>query len=353
MSNGQWVAVAAVGVISVCSIGWWLSRPAADEADLISGNGRIEATEVNVSSRMGGRVDAILVHEGEFIKARQPLVRMQVESLQAQRNEAVAMQAQAMSGLAAAKAQVAMRESELAAARAAIVRAESDLDAAQRRLARSEKLSREGASSVQELDDDRARARAAQAAVDSTTAQAIAARAAVDAARSQVAGNESNINAAMATVARIDTDISDTTLSSPMDGRVQYRIVETGEVISPGGAVLNLVDLGDVYMTFFLPDAAAGRIALGSEVRMILDAAPDYVIPATVSFIASTAQFTPKTVETASERQKLMFRVKAQIPRDLLKQHLTQVKTGLPGVAWVKLDPHAKWPARLAVKLPE
>lgn len=105
-------------------------------------------------------------------------------------------------------------------------------------------------------------------------------------------------------------------------------------------------------MTFFLPEQAAGRVALGTEVHIVLDAAPQYVIPASVSYVASTAQFTPKTVETASERQKLMFRVKAQISPELLQRHLTQVKTGLPGVAWIKLDPDAEWPANLAVKVP-
>jgi HlyD family secretion protein len=124
-------------------------------------------------------------------------------------------------------------------------------------------------------------------------------------------------------------------------------------VLGSGGKVLNLLDLSDVYMTFFLPETAAGRVALGSDVRIILDAAPQWVIPAKVSFVASAAQFTPKTVETASERQKLMFRVKAQIPTELLLKHLKQVKTGVPGVAWVKLDPGKDWPAQLEVRLPE
>jgi HlyD family secretion protein len=139
-------------------------------------------------------------------------------------------------------------------------------------------------------------------------------------------------------------------LKSPRDGRVQYRVAQPGEVIGAGGKVLNLLDLSDVYMTFFLPEAAAGRVALGSEVRIVLDAAPDRPIPARISFVASSAQFTPKTVETASERQKLMFRVKARVDRALLERHLTQVKTGLPGVAWLKLDPRAEWPARLALR---
>jgi HlyD family secretion protein len=101
-------------------------------------------------------------------------------------------------------------------------------------------------------------------------------------------------------------------------------------------------------MTFFLPTAQAGRVALGSDVRIVLDAAPQYVIPAKVSFVADVAQFTPRSVETQEERQKLMFRIKAKISPDLLKKYIQQVKTGLPGMAYVKVDPSAEWPANLA-----
>jgi len=130
---------------------------------------------------------------------------------------------------------------------------------------------------------------------------------------------------------------------------VQVIVAQPGEVLGGGGRVLNLLDLSDVYMTFFVPETAAGRIALGSEVRIVFDTAPGVVIPASVSFVASQAQFTPKTVETASERQKLMFRVRARIAPALLKRHIEQVKTGVPGVAWLKLDPQAQWPASLAI----
>ena len=169
----------------------------------------------------------------------------------------------------------------------------------------------------------------------------------------EVASARASVTAALASVARIQADIADSALLAPRSGRVQYRIAQPGEVIGGGGKVLNLVDLSDVYMTFFLPEAVAGKLALGSEVRIVLDAAPQLVIPAKVSFVASTAQFTPKTVETASERQKMMFRVKAQIAPELLQKHVQLVKTGLPGMAWLKLDANAPWPAHLAVKLPE
>src|SRR6185369_2670063 len=148
-------------------------------------------------------------------------------------------------------------------------------------------------------------------------------------------------------------DINDSILKSPRDARVQYRVAEPGEVMGQGGRVLNLVDLTDVYMTFFMPTAQAGRVTLGSEVRLVLDAAPQFVIPARVTFVADVAQFTPKTVETAEERQKLTFRIKAHIAPELLKKYVRDVKTGLPGVAYVQLDPQAEWPANLQVRLPD
>ena len=341
-------AVTAAGTYA-----WSTLRPQGPGEGFVSGNGRIEATEVDVAAKLGGRVQSILVKEGDFVTAGQPLAHMQIDTLEASHDEAKARHQQAVAAVANAEAQVAVRESDRQAALALVAQRQSELDAAQRRLARSQTLVREGASSDQEVDDDRARERSLEAAVVASRAQAEAAQAAITAARTQVASARAAVTAAQATVARIKADIDDSALVAPRSGRVQYRIAQPGEVIGGGGKVLNLVDLSDVYMTFFLPEPVAGRLALGSEVRIVLDAAPQLVIPAKVSFVASTAQFTPKTVETASERQKMMFRVKAQIAPELLQKHVQLVKTGLPGMAWLKLDANAPWPAHLAVKLPE
>lgn len=344
-------ALALVAAVALGYYAWSALRNHGPNEGLASGNGRIEATEVDVATRLAGRVEDILVREGDFVSAGQPLARMQIDSLQAQRDEAVARYQQALQAVAGAEAQVALRDSDHQAAQALVVQRESELDAAQRRLVRSETLAREGASSGQELDDDRAKARSAQAAVVATKAQVAAARAAITAARTQVTGAQSSVAAARASVARVDADLADSLLKAPRAGRVQYRVAQPGEVLGAGGKLLNLVDLTEVYMSFFLPETVAGKVALGSEVRIVLDAAPQFVIPARVSFVSSTAQFTPKTVETVSERQKLMFRVKAQIDRELLMKHLQQVKTGLPGVAWVKIDPQAAWPLQLEKKV--
>lgn len=349
-SNKRTFVIVAAAVTA--GLGWfgWQQIANQEPGDgFISGNGRIEATEIDIAAKIPGRVIDISVREGDFVTAGQVLAKMQADTLIAQREEAVAVHQEALHAVAAAEAQISLRESDVVVAQAQVAQRAAQLDAAARRLSRSETLSREGAASQQELDDDRARVRSAEAALEATKAQVIAAQAAVLAAKAQRTGAEARVNAVQATINRIDADIADSELKAPRAGRVQVRVAQPGEVLSAGGRVLNLLDLSDVYMTFFVPETVAGRVALGSEVRIILDALEGLVIPANVSFVSSQAQFTPKTVETASERQKLMFRVRAQIPPELLRRHLEQIKTGVPGVAWLKLDPQASWPDSLRV----
>ncbi|MCC6233981.1 MAG: HlyD family efflux transporter periplasmic adaptor subunit [Verrucomicrobiales bacterium] len=347
-----WWGVAAVTVAVGVAIALWMTRkPAWPGPGFVHGNGRVEATEIDVAARLGGRVSEIMVNEGDFVEAGQPLAQMQVEMLDAQRAEARAQSRQAGHAVTSAEAEVVARQGDTSAARALAGQRRSELDAAEKRLARTETLTRDGVKSRQELDDDRATVRGAEAALLGAEARVSAAQAAIQAAQSQVIGAGSGLAVTEASIARVEADITDTLLRSPRSGRVQYRIAQPGEVIPSGGKVLNLVDLGDVYMTFFLPETVVGKLALGSDVRIVLDAAPEYVIPAKLTYISSTAQFTPKAVETASERQKLMFRVKAQIDPDLLRKHQTLVKTGVPGVAWVKLEASADWPAKLELSI--
>ena len=101
-------------------------------------------------------------------------------------------------------------------------------------------------------------------------------------------------------------------------------------------------------MKLWPPTTDAGRLGIGTEVRLLLDAMPDQAIPAKISFVSDVAQFTPKTVETEREREKLMFRVRARIEPALLERHLSRVKTGLPGMAYVRIDPSVPWPEKLA-----
>ncbi|WP_339829873.1 HlyD family efflux transporter periplasmic adaptor subunit [uncultured Parvibaculum sp.] len=317
------------------------------------GNGRIEAVEIDIAAKLPGRVQEILVDEGDFVAAGQVLVMMDTAALAAQLRQAEAQLQQALIGVDSARSQVRQRQAERAAVEALVAQRVAERNAAQSRLARTEQLAARGTASRQALDDDRARFEAARAAVSAAEAQLAASDAAIATARSQVVGAEAAVQAGHATIERLDAEIEDGTLRAPRAGRVQYRVVQPGEVVAAGGKVLNIIDVGDVYMTFFLPTEHAGRVALGAEVHLVLDAAPQYVIPARASYVADVAQFTPKTVETADEREKLMFRIKARIDPELLDKHIRDVKTGLPGMAYVRLDPRLEWPAALQIKLPE
>ena len=325
----------------------WKNMNKPDTDALVSGNGRIEATEINVSSKLSGQLEEILVKEGDFVEPGQILARVKISTLEAQLRELEAQQRQAQDAIATAEAQVAMRISEKAAAEAMVQQRETELMAAKNRLARTEVLAKEGASSKQQLDDERAAAQQAIAVLSAAKAQVQSAQGAIVASKSQVSAAHSQVDAIKASVERIKFDMDDAQLRAPLKARVQFRVAQPGEVVAAGGRVLNLIDLSDVYMTFFLPETVAGKIAIGTEVRIVLDAAKNVVIPATVSFVADTAQFTPKSVETESERQKLMFRVKAKIDPTLLNKYIEQVKTGLPGVAYIKIDDQAAWPTFL------
>jgi HlyD family secretion protein len=344
-----WLIVAAIVILAGIGYYAWqtFTNPGLPEG-IASGNGRIEATEIDIAAKIPGRIKEVLVREGDFVKTGEVLVRMNTDQLEAKRRQADAELRRALIGVDTAKSLVIQRDAERNAAVAVIAQREAEFDAANRRLERSQQLVKTNTVSQQVLDDDRANAQGAQAAINAAKAQLAASDAAVNAAKAQVVDAEAAVDAAHAAIETITADIDDSTLTTPRDGRVQFRVAQPGEVLAAGGRVLNLVDLGDVYMTFFLPTAQAGRVALGSEVRLVLDAWPQAVIPARATFVANVAQFTPKTVETAEERQKLMFRIRAQIPEDLLRKYIEQVKTGLPGMAYVRLDPNVEWPARLS-----
>jgi len=332
---------------------WLTLRPAGLPEGFASGNGRIEGTEIDVDAKIPGRITKILVDEGDFVDAGQVLVNMDIKTLDAQRREAQAQLERAQIGIETAEAVVRQREAEKTAAMAQINTRKALWATAAARLARVIPMAEKDFETKQALDDARAGEQATNSAIAEAQANEAAAEAGISAAKQQVVDAKAAVIAAQAAIDRIQADIDDSSLKTPRDGRVQYKVAEEGEVLPGGGRVLNLVDLGDVYMTFFQPTEQAGRVAIGAEARIVLDSFKEYVIPATITYVASVAQFTPKTVETEAERQKLMFRLKANIPKELLRKYKDMIKTGVPGVAYVKLDSKAEWPDNLQVRLPE
>ncbi len=289
------------------------------------GNGRIEATEVDVGTRLAGRLVDVRVQEGDRVEQGQVVAVLETDALAAQQRQA--------------RAELRHAEQEREHALAVVEQHESELDFARRDLDRLQRLSRSDQFvSKEQVDQGRTRVRTAEAVLRASRVQVVAAEAAIEAAQ--------------ASIERVEVDVRDSTLRAPRGGRVLYRLAEPGEVLGVGGKVLTLLDLSDVYMVIFLPTPAAGRVPLGAQARIVLDAAPEYVIPAEVSFVAPRAQFTPKQVETQSVRESLAFRVKVRIDAELLARYEALVKTGVPGVAYVQLLPDVPWPAHLAPSLP-
>lgn len=348
----KWIGIGLTAAAIAGYIAWTHNQPQALGEDFAKGNGRIEATEVDISCKNPGRIAEILVDEGDLVSAGQTVARMDTAPLQAQLAQAQALVRQAQNAKATAEAAVAERASQQQAASAVVAQRQAEYQLAKKRAERSQTLLAKRLVSAQTAEDDEAAMLSARAALAAANAQVTAAEAGVTATRSQVTEAQSAIAAAQANVDRLLVELDDSELKAPRDARVQYRIAQPGEVVGAGGKVLSTVDLCSVYMNFFLPERQAGRVAIGTQARIILDAAPDYVIPAAITYVADVAQFTPRSVETEEERQKLMFRVKARIDEQLLRDYQGYVKTGVPGVVYVRLGT-APWPDWLAVKLPE
>jgi HlyD family secretion protein len=298
---------------------WWQQQHDALPPGIASGNGRIEAEQVDVATRISGRVEAVLVEEGAMVRAGQVLARMDTRELEAM--------------LRQAEAQARQMRRTLEARLAAAAQQRSQLTLAEAELERTRSLVQGGWATRQSLDQ-RVSARDGAAA-------------ALAAATAQIEEAAQAIQAADEAAERVRTQIADSTLVAPLTGRVQYRLAQPGEVLGAGGRVLTLLDVTDVFMAVFLPTGEAGRLPIGAEARIVLDALPEFVVPAAVTFVSPQAQFTPKQVETRSERERLMFRVKLSIDRELLRRHAEEVRTGLPGIGYVRLDRATPWPAWL------
>ena len=292
---------------------------------IVETNGRIEAIQVDVSAKYPGRLTDVSVDEGSNVKIGQVIGRISSPEYEAQLKKAQSEVDRAGQSEKQAEADMASRQAAL--------------EYAKDQLARGSDLVKTNVISKQDFDQRQRNFDAADAAVNAMTAQREEAKNA--------------IKTAQAEVERIQSILRDLVLVSPRNGRVQYQLLRTGEMAAAGTPVATILDLTDVYMTIFLPGADATRLKIGGEARIVLDAVPQYVIPATVSFVAADAQFTPKSVETKDEREKLMFRVKLKLDAKVLERFYTKVKTGLRGIGVVRTDAATAWPDALQVKLPQ
>src|SRR6516165_9881162 len=308
-------------------IGWqsYQARLNALPPGFASGNGRIESVQVDVTTKEPGRVEKILVREGDMVRAGQIVAKMDTVTLEAE--------------LARAEATVAEQEAKAIEVDAAIAKADSELKLAQVEYDRTRALLARNSVSRTEFDLKETLVKTSGATLNGEKARLVTARKSIDAAKAEAT--------------HVRSRVADMTLHSTVEGRVLYRLAEEGEVLGNGGKVLTLVNLGDVYMEIYLPAQDAVKAKIGADARIVLDIAPEYAARAKVTFVAPEAQFTPKQVETRSERDKLMFRVKLSVPPERILPIIERIKTGIRGVGYVRLDDSAAWPERLDRALPE
>ena len=321
--NWPLIAVAAASAIGVA---WWVNtqRDRLPEG-IHRGNGRVEVERIEIAAKYPGRIVELPVREGDLVKAGDVIARQDPTDLLAQRAAVEAARERAAQAMQRAGA-----ETEVRKVQARIAQLELD---------HATKLKQDALVSTAEVERRTAQRDGERAGIQVATAaigEATAARAEAD-----------------AQIKRLNVALDDMVLRAPVAGRIEYRVVEPGSVIPSGGRVATLLNTAEVHMTLFLPTDVAGKLKLGDEARIVLDAAPQFVIPAVVSFVAAEAQFTPKYVETAAEREKLVFRVKLKVAPELAGQYAPYVKAGLTGYGHVRGDASQAWPASLQVKLPQ
>lgn len=298
---------------------WWTLTHPPLPAGISLGNGRIEAEEIDIGTKYAGRVSELFADIGDMVTPGQVVARMDTRDLQQSLSKSEAQGRQAQHAVDEARANLAQQQTQKLLAQQEMDRASSLLKSGW---------------TTQEIVDQR------RQALD-------AAIAGLNVAQERISQTQHALDAVEHDAGYFRVEIADNTLTAPKMGRIQYRLANLGEVLPAGGKVFTMLDFTEVYMDIYLPTQEAGKVKIGSDARIVLDAYPDHPIPAKVSFVASQAQFTPKTVETQTERDKLMFRIRARIDEERLRAHIDAIRSGLPGLAYIRWDQTAAWPKEL------
>lgn len=278
----------------------------------VKGNGRLESTEVDIATKLPGRLAEVLVKEGDFVDKNQMVAKMDTTTLEAQLRQAEAEAARVKQ-----------------ARQTALYRTEGlrlKLTLAAKELERSKNLFEKGSATQQQFDRDQ------------TAKQALDAE--YSASQSSIAEIDAAIAAAVAQTEKWKADINDCMLMAPIKGPILTRLAEPGEVLPAGGKVLTIVDPTDIYMNLYLSEYVAGAVPLNADAKVLLDAIPDRAFPAKVAYVSARSQFTPKEVEAVEERQKLVFRVTVSFQ----EYDDPRLKPGMPGVAYIRFNPNVQWP---------
>jgi HlyD family secretion protein len=320
--------VPVIVVVVLAAVLYFVLRPRG-QGGALAASGTVEATDAQLGFQTAGRIDTILVHEGDPVRTRQELARLDTTELRARRQQAAGQQAGA--GALLEELERGSRSQEIQQGRDALAAANQRLADAQRDLDRTRRLLDGGAVSREALDK-------AQLAFDVAQSARDQAAQAYDLLRTgprpeRIAAQRAALAQADAAVAQIDALLANAIVRAPFDGVVTVRDREPGEIVPAGSPVLTVTNLDDRWVRIYIPETRIGAVHLGQPATITADTFPGRTYGGEVSFIASEAEFTPKNVQTRDERVKLVYAVKVRITRDASYD----LKPGVP--ADVELQP--------------
>jgi HlyD family secretion protein len=319
--NGRLRRVARLGLVSTLGIAgaallWGARRETALPEGLLYANGRLEAVGVRVSAEVTGRVTESWLVEGSRVATGDLLVRLDDTELQAALAEARA-EAQALGRV------LERIEHELTVWRHHVATVTTELQ-------RARKLRAAGITSDQlhdRAEDDYEEARGRVGSLEAERRE-----------------NEARLDASRSRVDLLQVRMGKATVRAPVGGTILVRAVEVGELATPGRVVAELADLEELELRVFVPQLDVGKVRIGSEARVRVDAFPDRLLPARVVRVDEEAQFTPREVHVPAERVRLVFGVTLTVsnPEGFWK-------SGMPADAWIRWKEPAQWPERLTV----
>lgn len=321
----------SLAMLAAAGLYWRAQRSKLPEG-LVQANGRIEGDHVLVSGKFAGKLARVLVREGDSVSAGQVLAELDDSQIRAK-------VAQAEASVAALQAQLKVAEQQVplavASARAARERAAAASAQAARDAERFDALLERG--SVDRRRSEQMRLAATAAATQLTQAEQQVREAKLGPDR--VAALRAQLGQAEAGLAEARAVHNDLTLRAPSPGVVVSKLKQAGETVAAGAPVFDLVDLDRLYLKAYIPENLIGKVRLGQPARLYVDAFPDAAFAAQVATIASRAEFTPKEVQTADERVKLVYAVRL----NLSDNRERKLSPGLPADAVIRWDSAVDW----------
>lgn len=391
MKKNRWIPLIVILIAGGVLLYYYFLQNQQRERSEIAVSGNIEVTTVDVSFKISGKIERLAVEEGDEVKEGQLIASLEHRDLLSQKARAEAAweaaksriptlrknielqdratlqeisQAEAAAEAAQAKLQQLLagsRPQEIQAAKATLEQARADTVKRKADMERAEKLYQSNFISAQEWDSTKnayevaaasqkkaeenyalvvegprqeeiAAARAQREQAQAALKLAKARRIQVEVLRKELVTAQTQVKEAAAAVEVIETQIGYSKLSAPLSGVVLVKNTEPGEFVVPGGAVVTLGNVAKPWLKAFITEGDLGKVKLGQRVSVTTDSYPGKVYPGKITFISSEAEFTPKNVQTAKERVKLVYRIKVS-----LENPHRELKPGMPADAKIQL----------------